>query len=216
MIRTTGARSVRNVAVAASAFGAVALIAGVVLATTSASAQPSRAVIHGQMLHSYTEIAELVRSASLIVVGETVSSAQVPFGKLPFTASGVHITEVLKGSVSAGATIQILETGGLLAPGPTKGGDALAARSTWLDYEGVPPMESGHRYLLFLQRYEGPILSDGYQALGQFQGTFFVDGDRVQFKGPASELTRGQFATQRAFDGRPLTDLVAEIRKSAQ
>ncbi|MBI2772940.1 MAG: hypothetical protein HYX56_00395 [Chloroflexi bacterium] len=135
---------------------------------------------------------------------------------MPFTISKVSAEQVLKGSVPAGALLDVFETGGVMAPRPARGNAVQATRPLEYSFEGVPVVKPGERYLLFLTGpTSGAAASGVYTLVGEFQGKHLIDASgTIRFTGNAQELGGVEFATARATNGRPATDIIQEVQGS--
>lgn len=167
---------------------------------------PHAGGVEGLLVHNYTSLPELANAADAIVIGTATASRGFDYGGFPFTAVTVSVSQTLKGAPPAQLTV--LQTGG--ASGPAK--DAPSGRAGPVSFSGVPVIATGETYLLFVYRYTGPLASDAYWTLGEFQGKFRVDGGRIGFAGQASSLNQRTFAVQKATVGRPIDEVVAEVR----
>lgn len=112
---------------------------------------PFSLVVH---FHSLEEIYEYAE----IVVDCTVTESQsVLLDSFPQTHSTVEVHEVLKGK--AGKTLTVIEEGGTAADGSQV-------------YLGVPPMEEGGHYILFLVDSGLSQYENSWCVAGAFQGKF--------------------------------------------
>jgi hypothetical protein len=101
---------------------------------------------------------DLVRRADAIVIATAIEShAELTARDRVITASELAIDDVLKGNVSAGDTIRLVEPGGI-----------MSERATL--FPGSPSFEVGKRYLLFLRANDDEWTIYGLQ-LGQFEFT---------------------------------------------
>ena len=100
----------------------------------------------------YEDMEELSASASAIISCHVTSSTVVDLDGLPQTHSTVQVDQVLMGAVSS--QITIIEEGSSSA------------------YWGVPPMEVGNHYVLFIVDSGLPQYQNSYCIAGAFQGKF--------------------------------------------
>lgn len=172
------------------------------------------ASIRGELSADYPDLAALVRGATVILVGTVLSSTPRPYENVPFTVSSLTAEQVVKGRVPVGTSIDVLQTGGLMAPRPAKGSAVQAVTVQDYSFGGVPVMKAGERYLLFLSGpASGPVAADVYLVLGEFQGKHLIDGTgRIRFNGAAGDLSDLEFAAARSVNGRPSADVLAEVR----
>lgn len=139
--------------------------------------------------------------------GESVSSGPL---EMAFTLNSVEVEESLKGAISPGSIIKVVETGGTYRPrvystpqvsdpanafgkppldGGTEGVDYEFGEPVEARFHGVPVMKLNERYLLFLRSYEGPLANDAYRVQGIFAGKMNVNADGIlSFTGPLELL----------------------------
>jgi hypothetical protein len=147
-----------SVAVAGVALGAAAS------ALTSSAQHGTYRPPHldGTRERMFSSLRSLAGASDAIVVATARSSTTSDEGGIPVTVTSVDVARTLRGSV-AGTTIPIHQLG---APG-----DAL---------EGVPVLQSGKTYLLFLTRFHYVPGDDTgqYVATGNPAGIFLQDGGK--------------------------------------
>lgn len=107
----------------------------------------------------FNSIEEISDYSALIVDCNVESSEVVMVDGFPQTHSTVTINSVLKGDIGEGASIVVLEEGGVTPTG--------TARIT-----GVPWLEVGNHYMLCLVESQLPGYEDAYYISGAFQGKF--------------------------------------------
>lgn len=162
--------------------------------------------VHGSLVKSFHSVSELAIAADSVVVATIVDSEQRPYGHLPFTLVTARVDEHVRGERTA-ATIRVFQTGGTLIPlrdGSLRPGNAR--------FEGVPVMAVGETYLLFVYRSTDPEVANAYEVLGEFQGKFKFQNDRVVYTGQPSRLSTSEFATQRWAEGRSRGEVILAAR----
>lgn len=107
----------------------------------------------------FNSIEEISDYSALIVDCNVESSEVVMVDGFPQTHSTVTVHSVLKGDISEGESILVLEEGGITPAG--------TARLT-----GVPWLEIDNHYMLFLVESQLPGYEDAYYISGAFQGKF--------------------------------------------
>lgn len=106
----------------------------------------------GSLAEIYDSMEQLEQDAIAVVHAEVVGQEVILLDGLPQTHSRAKIKAVLKGDVSAGDEITVVEEGD---------GEEF--------YIAVPPMKSSCEYVLFLTDYNG-----NYYPCGAFQGKFVI------------------------------------------
>lgn len=159
----------------------------------------------------YQSLDELVLGSDLIVVVTVQDTESIVYERLPFTIATLNVENSLLGDETA-ATIRVVETGGPLQ-GQSKEEPGTLSDPVDLTVNGVPVMQPGERWLLFLGRYDfEPVAGDAYSVLGVFQGKFLIGADTcIDFTGPPQSLDSIEFTMPAAFNGLPLSDIVGQI-----
>lgn len=187
-------------------------------AAAEAAGAGGRSSLSGELAESFSTLPEISRAADVIAVVRVDSSTSESFLQLPFTISSTTVDEPLKGAFAKGETITIVETGGMHA-GRSKDAPGEFGEPREVGFEGVPVMKQGEAYLVFLQgpAHIGPVPEGAYGILGVVQGKTRVGEDgRLQFTGaPDSLEDQDMFAVPASLAGRPLDDVLAEIRSIA-
>lgn len=183
-------------------------------ATSSEAAGTGSPSIRGELSVLYPNLAAITREASVILVGTVLASTPRPYENVPFTVSTVTTEEVIKGTVPVGTAINVLQTGGVIAPRPAKGNATQAVTPQEFSLGGVPVMRPGERYLLFLSGPKtGPVASDVHVILGEFQGRHLIGTTgQIRFNGATGDLSDIEFAVARAVNGRLAADVLTEVR----
>ncbi|MFC7441392.1 hypothetical protein [Laceyella putida] len=121
----------------------------------------------------YSSVDEMKQEAELIVEGTTLAKQRgIKYQNMLFTTTDFKVTQTIKGSVN-GKTIRILETGGFDG-------------NNHYTVEGNKIMDKNQSYVLFLQKYQGPVTAEeAYVIIGAYQGKFAVNGNEVS---PAREV----------------------------
>lgn len=105
----------------------------------------------------YHSLEELYEAADLVLVGEVAEQTCTDPDGFPQTVSRLKVEQVVYGAYSA-ETVAVTEEGGTTSRGQTV-------------YVGVPCMEQGQRYLLFLTKEDE--LGRRF-VVGAFQGKFIL------------------------------------------
>ncbi|GGE14033.1 hypothetical protein GCM10011571_14370 [Marinithermofilum abyssi] len=144
---------------------------------------------------TYTGVEDLKRDADLVVEGKSLSrQSLLKHEGMPFTLTPFQVTSVMKGDRTA-RTITILETGGF-------------DETRHLTVEHNQVMNKDQHYILFLQKYQGPVTDqDAYVIIGAYQGKFQVDGQRIT---PAHEVSKGLAAIQNCCPKFTIKDLMQQ------
>lgn len=199
-----------------ASFGVLALMGGLAIGAqrvNSSTAAPI-GIFEGELEHSYETVEALTKGAPVIVVGEVTGSIAKPYENLPFTEATLKVTQVVKGSVNVGSTINVLETGGMWV-GKAKGDSAAKAQPREVTFEGIPIMRVGEKYILFLEPYTGPITSNAFVTLGVYQGKMKVGANgAVQFTGRKDQLDESMFAAHQAVNGQAVAAVIADIQRN--
>src|SRR3977135_2008554 len=90
--------------------------AGASLRATPDRPPEARASLSGALSENYATIADLAAAAPVIVVAEAGSRSDRQSGWRPFSEVPLAVRQVLKGGLSEGDTIRVLETGGTYTP----------------------------------------------------------------------------------------------------
>lgn len=169
-----------------------------------------------------SDLAQLVRSAPLIVVGETRSSRSVlaPYGKVIRTHFTLHVTEVLKGALTPSES----RDGNVVVS--VLGGRVSFPNGNWaeLDLRGAAMPVDNARYVFFLKRidesaFQGPEAVDVPPA--QFwpsfaqQGTFQLDSQGLVR--PAARSIHAKLnSPSKDFKDKPAEMFLREIRQAVK
>jgi len=115
----------------------------------------------------YSSVQDLKNEADLIVEGTSLPNQKtIKHGQILFTHTDFKVNQVHKG-VLGKKNIKILETGGFDG-------------KHHLTVEGNRVMNQNQNYILFLEKYEGPVTKEeSYVVIGAYQGRFAVDGQEV-------------------------------------
>lgn len=177
---------------------ALAVILGICLAACSAGAQNQGSEnapdianldreetypdVPGSLEVIYRDIAELERDADCIAEVTVQNSEVIPLDGFPRTHSQAKVVTALKGDLKTGDVIEVIEEGGR-----TDKGEAIA---------GVPVMDAGSTYILFLHRTD-----DAWFIVGAFQGKFIVKEGYV-FQQATEETKIQSYSPQKIEDFR--------------
>lgn len=165
------------------------------------------------LTHRYGSLEALTSASGVIVVGEIVDTVPRQYGRLPFSEATVRVTDVVAGQHQVGELLRVVETGGVFW-GRAKDGTPASAGAQEVDFEGVPVMRPGERYLLFLLSYDGPVAAHSYVVTGEYQGKFRIGTHgAIEFSGDLGHLAESRFALTRTLVGREATRVVASLRQ---
>ncbi|ADL52878.1 hypothetical protein [Clostridium cellulovorans] len=145
----------------------------------------------GKMSKIYRDVDSLEQESGLVVEGTVISNEYIEENLITFTISTVKVTKVLKGNdvVKAGDTVKMLQTGGIMTvksnPSTAKEFDdpkeveKNIGKKVEIALEGVPVLKEGESAIIFLQKYQGSIVKDGFVATGDYQGRFKIKNDET-------------------------------------
>lgn len=138
---------------------------------------------HPQLAASYESLPAITTASALIVIGAVLDAKSKQETNIPYTVSTVSVDEAVKGAVTAGDTITVVETAGvLLAP--------------------------GERWLLFLRP-----MDNAFSVVGVFQGKMRIEGDgKLHYPASSKDLDWPAFAVPALLHCRDVNDVVTEIR----
>gem|GEM_PF-1884455 len=131
--------------------------------------------VRGDVNESFSSIEQLKDNSQLIAEVEIEKSDSFPYKHVVFTLSEAKLLHVYKGEVQNDETIKILETGGY------KDG-------TEYTFEGNKVFTEKETAIVFLEKYEGPIVDYAYVIKGGYQGKFVTDGHTGK---PANGVQKG-------------------------
>lgn len=106
----------------------------------------------------FSDMSELATRSSLVVVGQVKTSSEpFEYGSVTFFESQIQIKDLYRDAnngLTKNDTITLLQN----------------------DIEEIDPLvKKGEKVLLFLKKYEGPVIDDAYRIVGLYQGHFKVD-----------------------------------------
>lgn len=133
--------------------------------------------VKGDFAEHYEKFDELVIDSEVIVEISVTATETVVHGDLPFTLSTADIKQSLKGSYKTGDKIKVLETGGKFYPLDKENNPSKEEHE--LIFEGIRVMNSSDTYIVFLEKYIGPITDDSFVIKGLYQGRFNVKDNIV-------------------------------------
>jgi hypothetical protein len=128
------------------------------------------------LAREYTSIAEMAQDSPLIVQAEVLTNpATINYMDVLFSTNRIKILKTLKGSPGS-SEITILDNGGLY-------------QGKEYGMGGMPLMHPGERYLLFLYKYEGPVINtEAYMIKGVWQGKIRINnGNVLEYVGPSED-----------------------------
>ena len=126
--------------------------------------------MNASMSTYYESLSHLKKDASEIIECKVLGNKAIVYEGVPFTISNVKVLSVIKGSVKAGDTIQVIETGGIYNPSGDSSGQLVN-----YELEGNPVMKVNEDLYVFLQKFEGPQIEGAYIPVGEFMGKFSID-----------------------------------------
>ncbi|MEC1179629.1 hypothetical protein P9B03_14105 [Metasolibacillus meyeri] len=130
--------------------------------------EPRELPITGDIVSSYNNPDELKQAAELIVEVAIEDTKSINFENVLFTLSKGKVKHNYKGETVD--TINILETGGT-------GEININGRDEKVKmvFEENEVFNENEHAILYLERYEGPIVQDAYVILGVYQGKFKLE-----------------------------------------
>lgn len=134
-------------------------IAAIDLEETYASSPATLAVV-------YNNINEMLADADIVVKGNVIGQEVISLDGFPQTHTMINVTSVLKGTISKGENIEIIEEGGYE-------GKVLS---------GIPQLSKDNDYYLMLIEYK-----DCYYICGAFQGRF-IEREGYVFQQATSDV----------------------------
>ena len=157
----------------------------------------------------YRSIDELAKASAVIVAGECVSARPVYQMDNIYTLSEIRISDVYKGNVAAGETIQVVEMGGRDTYGEYSKhcftDEKDFTKLTYPDHfkvvcgaDGFWPMKEGEQVLLFLGDTTGFLKeADGtlYGIIGDYDGKLYLQADGTYQRPSPSETDAYVFET---------------------
>ncbi len=149
----------------------------------------------------YRSIDELAKASAVIVAGECVSARPVYQMDNIYTLSEIRISDVYKGNVAAGETIQVVEMGGRDTYGEYSRhcftDEKDFTKLTYPDHfkvvcgaDGFWPMKEGEQVLLFLGDTTGFLKeADGtlYDIIGDYDGKLYLQSGGTYTRPSPSE-----------------------------
>ena len=149
----------------------------------------------------YRSIDELAQASAVIVAGECIFAKPVYQMDNIYTLSEIRITDVYKGNVTAGDTIQVVEMGGRDTYGEyskhcftdEKDFETLTYPDNYkvvCGIDGFWPMKEGEQVLLFLGDTTGFLKEiDGtlYDIIGDYDGKLYLQSDGTYRRPSPSE-----------------------------
>jgi len=143
----------------------------------------------------YKNINELKMDSDIIIEGVVKDTKQTIYVQMLFTISQIEVYEVYKGDVIKGATICLIEPGGIMDKEsiykkwkekfPQKEIDINKIQPSEVYFDGIPPLQQGDKVLVFASKYPGKAVKEGcYEPVGLYQGKFIIEGENVKHQLP--------------------------------
>lgn len=137
----------------------VALILGVFSSLIYTSNSMENRKIHLKLSYTASTVDQLVEDSQVII--DCISSEKsevIVYNEVEFIVTEMKIKDVIKGeNLKKGDTITILQTN---------------------SYED-PTVQKDKEKILFIEKYEGPIVEDAYVCVGLYQGQFDLEDDKM-------------------------------------
>lgn len=132
--------------------------------------------VEGELSDIYETIDQLKQTATGIIEVNILETETIVYGDVPFTISKAKVLSSLKGKISEGQEIKLIETGGKYTlsgenPKEVKGEEVEIA------FEGIRVMQPGEHLVLFVKEFVGPQIQGAFVPLGIYQGKFKVEKD---------------------------------------
>ncbi|MGE7828409.1 hypothetical protein [Paenibacillus sp. NPDC093718] len=125
----------------------------------------------------YESTIELKNDSLLIAEIMVTEGESLVYENVPFTISEVEVLNEYNGEIIE-KSIKLLETGGIID-------------NKQFSINGNPTLNRNDRALVFLQKYEGPIVDNAYVITGDYQGKFLLNSENevIDFDGSPKNLT---------------------------
>ena len=145
------------------------------------------------MVDSFESVEQLVERSEIVIEGEVIFNEYMDYDDIPFTISTVKILDIIsedKDEFTIGDTIKVVQTGGLYVQKDV-GGDGkiftteeqkeefkkIEGKTIEITANDAPVIKKSNEVVLFLTDYDGPLGTDLYVAIGDYQGRFIVESD---------------------------------------
>lgn len=135
------------------------LVAGIIYYNKNISSKPKEGLPSGKLAHSFETLDDIVSFSELIVEAKATSEQNsLSYGGVKFVKTKILIKEVLKGDKSlSNRQITLLQT----------------------KLEQDPIIDKNDHVVLFLHKYEGPIIDDAYVCAGLYQGHYKIKDNNL-------------------------------------
>lgn len=118
----------------------------------------SAPLAHTKISYSADSLEKLIKDTDIIIIANTTKEQQeFVYHELTFVKTKVKVKEVLKGNGFDNKEITVLQT------------------KVFED----PVLEKNSNVLLFLHKYEGPVIDDAYVCKGLYQGQFKIKNNII-------------------------------------
>lgn len=166
------------------------LVISIVIAIGTSSIKISKNRIMAASGKSYNAetIEQLVEDSPMIIIGEVSANKEnIKEKGVNYKVSEVEIEEILKGNI-------------LL--------DTKSVKVMQMNIPHDPVVKEGEKVLLFLERYKGQAVNDGYVCVGLSQGYYKIKNDNVE---PSATLS---YSLKKSFEDNK-KDIIEYVRMKA-
>ncbi len=145
------------------------------------------------MVDSFESVEQLVERSEIVIQGEVISNEYIDYDDIPFTISTVKILDIIsedKDEFTIGDTIKVVQTGGLYVQKDVGGDEKIftteeqkeefkknEGKTIEITANDAPVIKKSNEAVLFLTDYDGPLGTDLYVPIGDYQGRFIVESD---------------------------------------
>ncbi|HBV98444.1 MAG: hypothetical protein JL50_20420 [Peptococcaceae bacterium BICA1-7] len=118
---------------------------------------------HAILLKDYSSIEELAKDTPLVITGKVAgNSEKFDYKHVTFIKTKISIENIYRSGygLKEGDNITLLQT----------------------EMEEDPVVDKSDKLLLFLRKYEGPVIDDAYMIIGLEKGHFFLKDNKIYSK----------------------------------
>lgn len=142
--------------------------------------------IEGDLSDVFNNMDQLKQKSSDIIEVNILDTETIVYNDMPFTISKAKVISKVKGKISEGEDIKLIETGGKYKLSGENPKEVKGQEVEWA-FEGVRVMQPGEHLVLFVKEFVGPQIKDAYIPLGVYQGKFKVNKDgNVEQQAPST------------------------------